>query len=323
MKRRLIKLAIFSIFTMNIFSNVYSMGSTNKPKPTPQPQPEEPSNPGGYKFGKRIGYNPSGVTENSGMVYSKTYERMYMINDSGNGNYFFVTDMKGNLIEKVKINNAKNVDFEGLSYAPCDQDKCIYIGDIGDNSEDNSTHHVYIIKELNTFNKSASLKTDITFTYEKGLTPNAESLAVHPITGDIYIATKNYSGHSTFLYKISKSVFSGKSNVSTVAKLVGEVSYTTLESSTKIDYTHTTDMAFSPSGEKFLLLTDQSRTVWEFSVDLSKFNYLNVNDVYDHYKVIPVDYLGQEESLTYYNENEFIYTTEGDSAPILQVKINK
>ncbi len=321
MKRVITNFAICSIFTMSLFSNVYARGATNKPQPTPVP--DTPSTPSGYKYGNRIGYNPSSVPENSGMVYSKTYERMYMINDSGNGNYFFVTDMKGGLIEKVKINGAKNVDFEGLSYAPCGEDKCIYIGDIGDNSEDNTYHHVYIIKELSSFNKSASLKTDITFSYEDGVTPNAESLAVHPITGDIYIATKNYSGKSTYLYKISKSVFSGKSSVSTVAKLVGEISYTTLEPSTKIDFTHTTDMAFSPSGSKFILLTDQSRTVWEFSLDLSKFNYVNVSDTFDHYKVVPVDYLGQEESVTYYNENEFIYTTEGDETPILQVKISK
>ncbi len=321
MKRILTNFAICSIFTTSIFSQVYGMGATNKPKPTPKP--DEPSIPSGYIYGSKIGSNPSGLNENSGMAYSKQYNRMYAINDSGNGNYFFVIDMKGELIEKVKINNAKNTDYEGLSYAPCGEDQCIYIGDVGDNSEDNKTHHVYVIKELSSFKKLANLKTDITFSYEDGVTPNSESLAVHPVTGDIYIATKNYDGKSTFLYKISKEVFSGKSNVTTQAKLVGEVSYTTLERSTKIEFTDTTDMAFSPSGKKFLLLTDQSRTVWEFSIDLSTFSYLNVSDIFDHYRVLPIDYLGQEESLTYINEDEFIYTTEGDGAPLLRVRPSK
>ncbi len=272
-----------------------------------------------YQHGIELGVNPRGIIENSGMAYSKLFDRLYIINDSGNGNYFFITDMHGNLIEKVKISDAKNVDYEGLSYAPCGTDNCLYIGDIGDNGEDDSHHHIYIIKEVGDFHNQAKVKTDIIFTYEDGVKPNAESLAVHPISGDIFIATKNYDGNATFIYKIKKSVFSDKERVKTEAKLVGEINFTTLDTNLNQDFTRTTDMAFSPSGNKFLMLTVQSQTVWEFDINLANFNSLEANNLFNNFKIHPIDYLGQEESLCYYNEDEFIYSTEGKATPIIKV----
>lgn len=290
----------FLILFLLVIGSTYSMSKTSKPIPDKKPE--------GYRYGEFIGRNPSQVNENSGMAYSKKFNRIYMINDSGGGNYFYVTDMKGNLIEKVEIKGASNSDFEGVSLGPCGVDQCLFIGDIGDNSEDNKYHKIYVIKELEKFNKKAELKSTIEFSYEDKTTPNAESIAVHPLSGSIFIATKNYSGKPTKIYKIDNSL----------AKYVGEVDYVKLNGNPK-EYTHTTDMAFSPNGNKFALLIDQSKTIWEIDLDLSKVESFQSHALKP--KIIPIDYLGQEESMFYFNGDEIIYTTEGDSTPILKVKI--
>lgn len=273
--------------------------------------------PGKYLYGELIGNNPSQVSENSGMAYSKKYNRIYMINDSGGGNYFYITDMSGKLIDKVEIVGAKNNDYEGLSLAPCGEDQCLFIGDIGDNSEDNKSHKIYMIKELESFNKKALVETVIDFSYQDKVTPNAESIAVHPVSGDIFIATKNYSGKPTIIYKIARDLFSGKSKASAIAKYVGEVDYVKLNGNKK-EYTHTTDMAFSPSGGKFALLIDQSKTIWEIELDLSKVESFQSSTLKP--KIIAIDYLGQEESMFYLSEDQIVYTTEGDKSPILKIK---
>lgn len=273
--------------------------------------------PSGYIYGELIGKNPSQVSENSGMAYSKKFNRIYMINDSGGGNYFYITDMSGKLIERIEIIGAKNNDYEGLSLAPCGEDQCLFIGDIGDNSEDNKSHKIYVVKEIDLFNKKATIKTVIDFSYQDNITPNAESIAVHPVSGDIYIATKNYSGKPTTIYKIARDLFIGKSKATAVAKYVGEVDYVKLNGNKK-EYTYTTDMAFSPSGSKFSLLIDQSETVWEIELDLSKIESFQSSTLKP--KIIPVDYLGQEESMFYLSEDQIVYTTEGDNSPILKIK---
>lgn len=302
----------FLILFLLVISSTYSMSKTSKPVPDKKPE--------GYRYGEFIGRNPSQVSENSGMAYSKKFNRIYMINDSGGGNYFYVTDIKGQLLEKVEIKGASNDDYEGISLAPCGVDQCLFIGDIGDNSEDNKFHKIYVIKELEKFNKKAEVKSVIEFSYEDKTTPNAESIAVHPISGSIFIATKNYSGNPTKIYKIDKFNFADKPSVKTVAKLIGEVDYIKLNGNKK-EYTYTTDMAFSPSGNKFALLIDQSKTIWEIDLDLSKVESFQSSALKP--KIIPIDYLGQEESMFYFNEDEIIYSTEGDSTPILKVRANQ
>ncbi len=276
-----------------------------------------------FHYGTLMGHNPPEVMENSGMTYSKRFNRLYLINDSGNDNFFYVTDLKGKLIEKVLVRRAINVDWEGITYAPCGMGFCLYIGDLGDNGEDTKLHHIYIVTELKNFNKSAALRTDITFSYEGGLPHNAESIAVHPVSGDIFIATKNLVAGPTTIYKIARTAFANRLKATVIAKKVGEINYLELNSGMTAKDTITTDMAFSPSGKRFLLLTDQGLKVWEFNLDLSKFKFFKKGDLLKKFQIISIDSLGQEESACYLNENEFLYSSEGPQSPIVKIKIRK
>lgn len=313
-------MSIFSILLL-ITVSFNGWSQTINPSPTPSsiPIPTKVD----YQYGTLMGYNPPEVLENSGMTYSKRFNRLYLVNDSGNDNFFYVTDLKGKLLEKVLVKRAVNVDWEAITYAPCGMSFCLFIGDIGDNGEDTKTHHIYIITELKNFNKAAALRTDITFTYDDGLPHNAESIAVHPISGDIYIASKNLVAAPTIIYKIAKSTFLNRAKATVVAKKVGEINYMELSNIISPKDTITTDMAFAPNGKMFLLLTDQSLKVWEFNFDLSKNRSFKTVNLQKKFQIISIDSLGQEESACYFNNNEFLYSSEGVQTPIIKIKIRK
>jgi hypothetical protein len=273
---------------------------------------------GKYEHGVKIGTTPSGVKENSGMAYSETYKRFYYINDGGNGNYLFVSTMKGSLLDKVKVKGSRNRDWEGLAYGPCGDKKCIYIGDIGDNSESRPYHDIYVVKEREYYGSKVNIDNKIRYSYADGDRPNAESIAIHPISGDLFIASKEYGKGTTVIYRIKYADFNGKSSPEVKAYPVAKIRYKALKNISQ-EKGYTAAMSISPSGEKFLLITAQSYHAWEFNIDLSKTNTFTMEDAKTNFKAIPVDYLGQEESVEYLTENEFIYSSEGRNAAIIQV----
>jgi hypothetical protein len=72
-------------------------------------------------------------------------------NDSGDGPFLYAVDPKGKLLGKVEVQGAKNIDWEELTAGPClgksAQERCLYIGDIGDNSRWRNDVTIYVVRE--------------------------------------------------------------------------------------------------------------------------------------------------------------------------------
>ena len=69
---------------------------------------------------------------------------------SGDGPFFYITDIHGNHTQSVRIKgfDASSADFEDISIGPCSADKsCLFIGDIGDNFTARETIHLLVIEE--------------------------------------------------------------------------------------------------------------------------------------------------------------------------------
>jgi hypothetical protein len=142
------------------------------------------------------------ITESSGIVASRTTPGAYWThNDSGDGPFLYSFDARGNSLGVFRVAGAQARDWEDLSIGPGPQrgKSYLYIGDIGDNETRRSEIVVYRILEpvLNATTKPSTKKRPhatamadaIRLRYPDGA-HDAESLLVHPTSGNIYVVTK-------------------------------------------------------------------------------------------------------------------------------------
>ena len=167
------------------------------------------------------------ITEASGLIVSKCQANvLWTHNDSGDGPFIYGVSPTGDNLGTWKVTGAQNIDWEDIAERREPDGTCrIYIGEIGDNAVRRSVHSIYRVREpqVTTQTKGVrqrdALATEpaerLDFSYADE-NQNAETLMVHPATGDIYVLTKRRKGPSG-VYKI-KPVF-GSGDVQTVARI--------------------------------------------------------------------------------------------------------
>lgn len=207
------------------------------------------------------------IAENSGMAFSTETKRLYIIEDSYNGPGVYVCDETGKLIRKILLDSIKNKDWEALAY----HNGYLYIGDIGDNTDDRGTYKIYKVKE-----SDPRKIEELSYKYETGST-NGEGMAVHP-NGTIYITSKKYGSENHTLFKLigktAKKVLDFKS------KSVGA-------------------LTISPDGKYFAVIEDDYPNIRIFDFAGNKI------------KVISGIKEGSKESMEYLPNGDLIYSGEG------------
>jgi hypothetical protein len=156
------------------------------------------------------------ITESSGLVASRCNENVFWThNDSGDDAFIFALAPDGKKLETWKVQGAKNYDWEDLATLKTPGGECfLYIGDIGNNIRGRSDFTIYRVREPQVSQTNSSRKNplltetaeSIKFDYPD-TRHDAETLLVHPQTGDIYILTKRLSGASG-VYKLSAANYS-------------------------------------------------------------------------------------------------------------------
>ncbi|MFD0358793.1 WD40 repeat domain-containing protein [Streptomyces sp. NPDC127110] len=175
------------------------------------------------------------IKESSGLAASRIHPGVYWThNDSDDGPYVYAVDSAtGKTVARLTLTGTGTPrDVEAISLGPDGQ---LYVGDIGDN-KDGTWEHVWIYrfqepKELGDRTVAAE---QFTVTYADG-PRNAEALMVHPVTGRVYIASKNEQGGG--LYEGPERLSADGRNV---FRRVAEVPWVT-------------DGAFSPDGTRLTL----------------------------------------------------------------------
>ena len=142
------------------------------------------------------------VKESSGLVASRTNSGIFWThNDSGDGPFLYAFDARGAARGVWRVTNANARDWEAIAEGPGpDSTKTyLYVGDIGDNGGRRAEIIVYRLIEPTV--TASNAQTDkkkpattepaesIRLRYPDG-SHNAETLLVHPKTGNIYIITK-------------------------------------------------------------------------------------------------------------------------------------
>lgn len=174
-----------------------------------------------YSEPKVVGKIESGeILESSGLTASKCTEDVFWThNDSGDDAFIYALDSKGKKLATYKVRNAKNIDWEDIAAFKNKNGECfLYIGEIGNNARARGEHTIYKVKEPTDFSKNSSKKNPqiteaaetIKFTYPD-IRHDAETLLVHPQTGDIYVITKRLTGASG-VYKLKASYDKSKTN---------------------------------------------------------------------------------------------------------------
>ena len=173
----------------------------------------------------------SSVPESSGLIASRTLPGAYWThNDSGDGPFIYAFNTRGDSLGVFRVTSANARDWEDISIGPGPQPNrsYLYIGDIGDNSEARSEIIVYRVAEpdLKSTGKGSTKARPLTtepaeairLKYPDGK-HDAETLLVHPATGNIYIMTK-VAFANPVVYEAAAPLTSGK--VITM-KRIGEV----------------------------------------------------------------------------------------------------
>jgi hypothetical protein len=192
---------------------------------------ETPGRPAGTRYGppRSVGKILSReVVEASGIAASQCQDDVYWIhNDSGDGAFIYAINGKGQGLGTWRVTGAANTDWEDIAVRKDGAGKCsIYIGEIGDNKQQRPEHTVYRVDEpvigpesVGTTSKQP-LETGradaIRFKYPD-YNQNAETLMVHPLSGDIYVVTKRISGPAG-IYRVTAAA-----GELSVAQKIGEV----------------------------------------------------------------------------------------------------
>lgn len=159
--------------------------------------------------------NSPEITESSGLAASRCNPGVFWThNDSGDEANIYALDGKGQKIGTWNVTGAKNRDWEDMATFKNERGECfLYIADSGNNTGARDIFTVYRVREPNVSAGSGQqLKTEpaeaINYKYPD-VAQNAETLLVHPQTGDIYILTKSL-GDPSAIYKLRAEV--GKTN---------------------------------------------------------------------------------------------------------------
>ncbi len=140
------------------------------------------------------------LTESSGVIPSSRPGVFWTHNDSGDGPFLYATDTLGHDLGFVRVERARNRDWEDISAGPCfvADGRCLYIGDIGDNNARRGHIVIYRLRDPEPpsgpgdTTRTVPLLDSIVLRYPDHA-HDAEGLA---ITGDgrILIATKDRFG---------------------------------------------------------------------------------------------------------------------------------
>lgn len=155
------------------------------------------------------------IKESSGLAVSQCSENTFWThNDSDRPNEIFALDDQGKNLGKWKVTGAKNDDWEDIASFKNSSGECfLYIGDIGNNSRKRGEMTIYRVREpkISDANKNTEPAETIKFEYPE-MRHDAETLIVHPQTGDIYILSKRLSGASA-VYKLKSGFSLDKTNM--------------------------------------------------------------------------------------------------------------
>lgn len=260
------------------------------------------------------------IDESSGLAASRLNPNIYWThNDSGDGPLVYAFDATGESRGVFRVAGAQARDWEDMAIGPGLQagQSYLYLGDIGDNDQARADIVVYRVAEPKLMPedkpssknnpKTTAAAEAIRLRYPDGKF-DAETLLVHPNTGNLYIITKVILKNAT-VYEAPAPLVPGK--VITM-KRIGEIKVPSIMGGAL------TGGSISPDGRR-VALCDYLQG-YEVVLPASSKNF---NDIWK--QTITGFTLGkreQGESITYRADGKaLLATSEGKLPPVIQVEL--
>ena len=148
------------------------------------------------------------INETSGLIFFNG--SVFTINDSGNEPYLYQLDtLSGEIVRKIYVNGS-NHDWEALAQ----DDEFVYIGDIGNNDGTRTDLKIYkIAKNAILSSDTVPINSIINFQYgnQTDFTPQPHNTpfdaeAIVCLNDTLILFSKNWTGNTTYLYKIPTDV---------------------------------------------------------------------------------------------------------------------
>lgn len=264
---------------------------------------------------KLVSKLPKALSESSGLALSRiNANRIYHIAD-GPVKHFHFSNKRGENIRKIRMGhsfryfNFFNFDVEDLATAPCFDSisQCLFVGDFGDNKRFRPWIKISIFKEREKFKPGVAPNRVIRARYPGLHQQDVEAMAVHPITREIYLVTKNKNGISR-IFKLVEKQWRPRGLAIRRLIPVGKINLPG-ESVTSLD------IAFD--GKSFALLTYSG--IYEFGHDLSSSDDIEE----DKSTFIPLEGFAQLEALAYVPGTRHLYFTSekgrADHTPLMRI----
>lgn len=262
--------------------------------------------------------NPA-INESSGLAASQLNPNVYWThNDSGDGPFVYAFDATGASRGVFRVAGAQARDWEDMGVGPGPErgKSYLYLGDIGDNNEVREEIVVYRVAEPTlTAADKASTKAKpgttkpaeaIRLRYPDGK-HDAETLLVHPTSGNIYVVTKIMLRNAS-VYEATAPVTTGQT---ITMKRIGEIRIPSLLGGVL------TGGSISPDGRR-VAFCDYMQG---YEAELPKTSK-NFDDIWKQ-KITGFN-LGQREqgeAITYRSDGKaLLATSEGKSPPLFQVE---
>jgi hypothetical protein len=153
---------------------------------------------------------PAPLEELSGLAASRAHRGvLYAHNDSGDAARFFAFRYDGELLGEFHLEGADARDWEDMALGPCEEATCVYLADFGDNLQSRTDYALYRVREPDVAATRPAGEQSVPyqrfrFDYPDNHAHNAETLLVHPLTGDIYVLTKEASGIRGHVFKFPR-----------------------------------------------------------------------------------------------------------------------
>jgi hypothetical protein len=141
------------------------------------------------------------IGESSG-VASASYRNdlLFTHNDSGDAARFFAVDFTGKTVATYSVPSAGAVDWEDMARGPRQDGspgQSLYFADIGNNFRDRNVLDIYEVAEPVVGVSPAALPVrSVTHVTYPDIRHDAETLLVHPLTGQLLIVAKEFHGIS-------------------------------------------------------------------------------------------------------------------------------
>ena len=257
------------------------------------------------------------ITESSGLSASECQDVLWTHNDAGNAPLVFAMDTTGKHLGTWKVEGANSVDWESIATHRDASGKCfLLIADFGDNDERRESVEIYRIAEPSISPESASSNAAnplttasaevMRYTYSDG-SQNAETILVHPKSGDVYIVTKEKAGPAG-VHRIAQQY--GRSEILRTQR-IAEVSVPSTPEGLL------TGGSFSPDGTRLMLCDKKGG--YEFVLPPGS---ANVDDIWKQRPVfVNVGDRKQGEGVSYGRDGVSLYaSSEKKHAPLYVIK---